>query len=129
MPLTAKIERKHVEQDFLLLGIKGLPSIEPAGMFLVISCFCVMNVVADISTISTAVTICTCRLSAPMNFSEMFAPKTDASAACGEVVGQETLPLGGSLPMPFSTWKRAKKMGACARIGRQLDSGFVPVSL
>jgi hypothetical protein len=99
-------------------------------MFFVISCFWVMNVDADMSTISTAVTICTRRSFAPQNFSEMFAPRIEASAACAaRSFVSEPLPFGGVLPIPLSTENNAKKIGAWARIGRQLDSGFVPVSL
>ena len=36
-------------------------------------------------------------------------------------------PLSGSSRR--STWKSAKKTGACASTGMQLDSGLVPVSL
>ena len=65
-------------------------------MFLLISCFCVVNVVADISTMRMAQTIWTCSESAPMNLSEMCAPKINASAACSASLSDmKPLPCGG----------------------------------
>ena len=42
--------------------------------------------------------------------------------------GQPALEVAG-FDQNLEHQSRAKKMGACARIGRQLDSGLVPVSL
>ena len=45
-------------------------------------------------------------------------------AYCGHL----KTPSGLFVAMPWSTENRAKKIGACSRIGRQEDSGLVPVS-
>ncbi len=65
---------------------------------------------------------------APRKLAEIGAPKIVACAAwstSGCVIG----PIGLSSATPKrSTWKRAKKIGICRRIGRHDEKGFVPFS-
>src|SRR6476619_8546516 len=102
-------------------------------MFFIISWRCVVNVVRDISTMSTTVMIWVLVVCAPTNLSDSDAPRiVDASAwaATGRVIG----PIGAWVPCAmalrlFSTRNKAKKIGDCSRIGRQELNGLVPVRL
>ena len=62
------------------------------------------------------------------NFAAIGAPKTEAFRALSTCSAVST-PTGRLFAMWLSTWKSAMKNGDCARIGRQLESGLVPVSL
>lgn len=63
-----------------------------------------------------------------MNFAAIGAPKIFALRALSTCDWVST-PTARSPAMWLSTWKSAMKNGDCARIGRQLESGLVPVSL
>ena len=82
------------------------------------------------------VTSLTLRSSLPKNVSEIFAPKNFACAALSRysplrkprAIGAGT-PSGVFAAIPLSTVKRAKKIGAWARIGKHEANGFVLCSL
>ena len=80
--------------------------------------------------IKATVTIFTVVLDVPRNVSEIGAPKNFACAALTTSACVKTPCLtGGFFPIPLSTVKSAKKIGACAKIGKQEARGFVLCSL
>ena len=95
------------------------------------SCFWVMKVVSVIRAIRTSETIgSSSRIVWPlMNVAEIGAPKIVASAACVDQLlrhrSDRVLLLARR---SCSTWKSAKKIGICKRIGRHDENGFVPFS-
>ena len=103
------------------------------GMFLRISWRWVVNVVSDISTMSTPVRIFVLTSEEPRKWLDRGAPKSvdcSMTPATDRVIG----PIGVCWPAAtcgrlLSTWKSAKKNGDCSRIGRHEENGFVPVSL
>ena len=93
-------------------------------MFLRMSWCCVVKVVSDISTMSTAVRIFVLSEVENMNELDSWAPnKVDCSAclATSEVIGPIAACVPSEIPLRLlSTWKSAKKKGDWKRIGLSL---------